>query len=68
MQLAALGYLYRDMLAQDFAHALRKRFPNIAAVGQQALYASESRLAAPQGLQRTLAIRHLGRGHRYRMW
>lgn len=67
VQFAALGYLYRDVLAQDFPHALRERLPHIAAVGQQALYSSESRLAATQGLQRTLAIRHLCRGYRDRM-
>jgi len=67
VQFAALGYLYRDILAQDFTHALRERLPHIAAIGQQTLHSSEPRLAAAQGSQRPLAIRHLCCGHRYRM-
>jgi hypothetical protein len=64
VQFAAFGYLYRDVLAQDFAHTLRERLSHIVAVGRQAMRS----LATAQRLQIIFAIRNLCRGHRYRVW
>ena len=67
VQLAALGNLHRDLLAQRLAHPLRERLSHIAAVAQHALHPCQAPLATPERLQCALAIRHLGRGHHHRM-
>lgn len=41
VQFAALGDLYRDVLAQDVAHTLREGLAHVAGVCQQALYSRQ---------------------------
>lgn len=67
MQLAALGDLHRDLLAQDLSYAFGERFSGIAAIAQQALHLSQVRLATIQGLERAFAVGHFRRRHRDRM-
>ena len=67
VQLAALGNLHRDLLAQRLAHPLRKRLARIPTVTQHALHPSQAPLAAFERLQRALAIGHLSGGDRHRM-
>lgn len=63
VQLAALGNLHCDVLAQDLLHTLCKGLPHVATVAQQALEWGQTCLAAAYSLQGTLAIRHLGCAH-----
>jgi hypothetical protein len=50
VQLAAFDYLHPDVLAQNFSHTLRERLTDIASITQQALYLTQTVLAAPQCL------------------
>jgi type I restriction enzyme M protein len=63
VQLAAFGNLHRDLIAQRLAHALRKRLARVPAVTQHTSHPSQAPLATPQRLQRSQAIRHIGRAH-----
>ena len=65
MQFAALGNLHRR--AQHVAYRLRKRLAHLAAIGQHSFDLAQTRLASIKRLQRALAVRHLGRGHRHCM-
>ena len=67
VQLATLGDLHGNPLAQDVLYAFGKWFSGITAVAQQAFYLPQGRLAAFQGLQRTVAVGHLSRRHRNSM-
>lgn len=46
VQLATRGYLYRDLITQDFLYTLRKRLTHLTAVCPQALYFAHPAFAA----------------------
>ena len=60
MKLVAFDDLYRGPYA--VFHFLGEGSAGVSAIGQNALDAVQMRLGAVQGLQRTAAVGHLGRG------
>ena len=68
VKFAALGNLHRDLLPQGFFDRLHKWLTHIAAISKHALHLDQVSLAAPQRLQRPLAVRYLSRCHGDGVW
>jgi hypothetical protein len=61
MEFIALDHLYRGL--QPIHHAVSKGLASVAAINQQALDPFQIRLAAVDGGQSAVAVRHVGRSH-----